>query len=71
MIESVYRWIDKVWAKAFEYDATINAVIDFDNEVGLPACSFRDIIWITKPVYQAIDPNRVVNQDINYYINWN
>lgn len=74
MIESVSRWINKLWNKAFYYDMVaaggVEPNIDFDNEVGLPPCKFRDIVWILDPSFQVLEPNRVVNQDINYYISW-
>jgi hypothetical protein len=75
MVEAVNRWVNKVWAKAFEYDHESlvlfqTPTLDYANEVGLPPCTFRDILWTVDLQFQALEPNRPVNQDINYYINW-
>jgi hypothetical protein len=74
MIEAVNKWVNNVWSKAFEYDAYASAgvapTIDYESSVGLPPCSFRDILWVINPVFQALEPNRPVNMDINYYISY-
>lgn len=74
MIEAVNKWVNNVWSKAFEYDAYaaagVTPDINYEASVGLPPCSFRDILWVINPAFQALEPNRPVNLDINYYISY-
>jgi hypothetical protein len=74
MIEAASRWVNKVWSRAFYYDTIaaggIQPNINFELEAGLPPCKFRDIMWVLDSEFQALEPDRVVNQDINYYLNW-
>lgn len=74
MILAMQRWIQKLWAKYDTYKIAIMdnqdvTEIDF-SDVGEPPCPFKDIQWVIDPAYQAKEPNRQVNLNKDYYINW-
>jgi len=74
MIEAVNRWVNKLWSVAFYYDAQalegINVNVNFVSAVGSPPCKFRDILWTVNPEFQAAEPDRVFETDINFYMNY-
>lgn len=74
MIYAIERFIQNIWSKYDDYKLAIlrgeDVVVDY-SVVGEPPCKFKDLQWVLDLSYRAKEPNRIVNQDINFYINYN
>lgn len=72
MIDSVDRWLNALYLRQFIYKQSIESGVYLENvdysDIVAP-CSFRDVQWVLSPEFQAIDSARIVNTDINYYLN--
>jgi hypothetical protein len=72
MIAAVHRWLNALYLRQFQYKKQLEngeflELINYQDIVA--PCSFRDIQWVLDADFRMIDTERVVNTDINYYLN--
>ena len=79
MIRAVERFVNKIWGYCFTIENLYLVqqnpiVIDYPNNVGLPPCQFRDIMWVlddNSTGIRLLEPYRTVNTTLSTYLNYN
>ncbi len=74
MILAVEKWINKLWYIYTEYKIQLEMgmqVSSIEINISEIPCLFYDILWVANfNNYRLKEPSRVVNQDVNFYINY-
>jgi hypothetical protein len=74
MILAIEKWINKLWSIYTWYKTQLDADIQISSiilDIAEPPCKFYDIAWVSNlNNYRSLEPNRIFNMDVNYYINY-